>query len=316
MKLKLIVAMCKNRGIGYCNDIPWKIKKDLIYFYNKTCGEYGKYIKNVTNISELYTSHMPNKKKNAVIMGKNTWLSLPKYPNPLKNRDNLILSRNIYENIIRGDDESDLISYFSSISHMMKFCTSSNDSHKCRDEGGGRYIKHEDNEMREINQNSFYENNKSKYDELWIIGGSQIYDMFMNENLKNNNINSMKRCCNDDISIHELYITYIDKFYDCDTFFPVIENMNLYYISSFSSCESIDEKTGTHIPITVYYIVFTLIDFDNIKNIKKNYIDVSVVNKTDDKDIVNYYYFTDNDHNRNYIKPKNYESFMWCITKC
>ena len=29
-KLKLIVAMCQNRGIGNNNSIPWKIKKDLI----------------------------------------------------------------------------------------------------------------------------------------------------------------------------------------------------------------------------------------------------------------------------------------------
>ena len=32
MKLKLIVAMCKNMGIGFNNNIPWKIKQDLIYF--------------------------------------------------------------------------------------------------------------------------------------------------------------------------------------------------------------------------------------------------------------------------------------------
>ena len=31
-KLKLIVAMCQGRGIGNNNSIPWKIKKDLIYY--------------------------------------------------------------------------------------------------------------------------------------------------------------------------------------------------------------------------------------------------------------------------------------------
>ena len=46
MKLKLIVAMCKNMGIGFNNNIPWKIKQDLIYFSSKTCGLYGKYLKN------------------------------------------------------------------------------------------------------------------------------------------------------------------------------------------------------------------------------------------------------------------------------
>lgn len=30
MNVKIIVAMCKNRGIGYQNSIPWRIKEDLL----------------------------------------------------------------------------------------------------------------------------------------------------------------------------------------------------------------------------------------------------------------------------------------------
>lgn len=66
--MNIIVAYCKNRGIGNLNKIPWKIPHELTYFKNTTTK---------------YNS-------NTVIMGKNTWLSLPK--KPLENRENLILS--------------------------------------------------------------------------------------------------------------------------------------------------------------------------------------------------------------------------------
>jgi dihydrofolate reductase len=92
MKLKLIVAMCKNMGIGYKNTIVWNIKKDLIYFSNKTTGLYGKYVKDKDREKYKYK----NVKKNAIVMGKNTWISLPKNPDPLPHRDNIIISNTIH----------------------------------------------------------------------------------------------------------------------------------------------------------------------------------------------------------------------------
>ena len=65
----IIVAFCKNAGIGYKNELPWKISKDLIKFQKLTTGNGN----------------------NAVIMGKNTFLS-NKF---LKNRDNLVLSTSL-----------------------------------------------------------------------------------------------------------------------------------------------------------------------------------------------------------------------------
>jgi len=66
MPINLIVAMCKNKGIGMCNCMPWNLPKDLKYFQRLTIGN----------------------RNNAIIMGKNTWNST----GFLKNRDNLILS--------------------------------------------------------------------------------------------------------------------------------------------------------------------------------------------------------------------------------
>jgi dihydrofolate reductase len=296
MKLKLIVAMCKNNGIGYRNDIPWNVKKDMLYFSNKTSGEYGKYMRNIKT-QNIDT----NIKKNAVIMGKNTWLSLPKYPEPLKNRDNIILSTSIPESIIRNSN-FDLIIHFSSISRIMSFCISPGSDPLITNNKNESYDKDEKHEKREINRNSIVTTYNSLYDEIWIIGGTQIYNSFMNENMKNNS----------NILIDEFCITYIDKYYECDTFFPRIENMNLYYISSFSKCENMDENTGLRVP--VYYIVFTLIEWDNTEYIQKKYVE----NINDIGDIDRYYYYRKNDENDNseYITNDNVELFMWCITKC
>ena len=321
MKLKLIVAMCKDNGIGYSNNIPWKIKKDLAYFYNKTCGHYKKQVTNISSSSSSSSSsslHISNK-KNAVVMGKNTWLSLPKYPEPLKNRDNIVLSRSISEDI-RMDDtfiDSDLIIHLLSISRMIDYCISSKKNTCSEVTDYIHSIKHETIQEREINENSFIENNKSKpnesneynkYEEIWIIGGSQIYELFVKENSENN-------------IIDEICITYIDKWYKCDTFFPVIENMNQYYISSFMKSTVVDENSDTSLLVDVYYIVFTRIDYKNINNLKKQYIDVGC-DVCDDHTICDsvykaiYYYFTKKEDVSEYITERNYDKFMWCITKC
>ena len=78
--MKLIVAFSKNLGIGYKNKIPWNLKNDLKYFKKLTIG----------------------KGNNAVVMGKNTWKSLP--IKSLPKRENLILSKkekgeNIFSNV-------------------------------------------------------------------------------------------------------------------------------------------------------------------------------------------------------------------------
>ena len=305
MKLKLIVAMCKDGGIGFRNNIPWKIKKDLLYFSNKTTGEYGKYLKDIQK-GTISTSSVIDKsvKKNAVIMGKNTWLSLPKYPEPLKNRDNIILSSSTPESITHKFDsffESnfDLIIHLSSISRVMSFCMTPDSIMADENERYGLLKKHEALQMREINRKSILQNNNSTYDEVWIIGGNQIYEVFIQGNMKKD-INML---------INEFYITYIDRHYDCDTFFPRIENMNLYYISSFSMSESVDENSGLRVP--VYYFVFSLIEYDSdsAKNIQKKYIE------NEDNCRYYYHYATECD-NCDYITNENIDSFMWCVTKC
>jgi dihydrofolate reductase len=65
--MEAILALDSNNGISKDGYIPWKSKKDMTFFYNTT-------------------------KNNVVIMGKNTYLSLPDNFRPLKNRLNIVLT--------------------------------------------------------------------------------------------------------------------------------------------------------------------------------------------------------------------------------
>lgn len=72
-KINSIVACCEGGGIGYKNSLPWRLKKEMSHFKKVTLGE------------------PPAGKKNAVVMGRKTWESLPK---ALPKRYNFVLSRN------------------------------------------------------------------------------------------------------------------------------------------------------------------------------------------------------------------------------
>jgi dihydrofolate reductase / thymidylate synthase len=74
--MKLIVAIDKNNGIGKDNSIPWYIKEELKYFKHITT--------HTTRILD----------KNIVIMGRNTWESIPDKYKPLADRINIIITTN------------------------------------------------------------------------------------------------------------------------------------------------------------------------------------------------------------------------------
>ena len=67
MLYSIIIACCLNGGIGYDNRIPWNIKEEMKLFKRITTGDIE------------YNGI------NAVIMGRNTWESLPN--KPLQNRN-------------------------------------------------------------------------------------------------------------------------------------------------------------------------------------------------------------------------------------
>ncbi len=73
-EFNIIVAISKNNGIGLNNTLPWDLPEDLKYFKKITTQTTDKDLKNV------------------VIMGRNTWESIPSKFRPLKDRINVILT--------------------------------------------------------------------------------------------------------------------------------------------------------------------------------------------------------------------------------
>lgn len=73
-RLTLIVAATKSNGIGQNGQLPWRLPKEMKYFAR-------------------ITSHAPENAQNAVVMGRNTWESIPNKFRPLPNRLNVVISR-------------------------------------------------------------------------------------------------------------------------------------------------------------------------------------------------------------------------------
>ncbi|KAF9056608.1 dihydrofolate reductase-like domain-containing protein [Panaeolus papilionaceus] len=74
-RLTIIVAATKANGIGVNARLPWRLPKEMKYFAQ-------------------VTSHAPEGQQNAVIMGRNTWESIPQKFRPLPKRTNIVISRN------------------------------------------------------------------------------------------------------------------------------------------------------------------------------------------------------------------------------
>ena len=72
----LIVAHDKNLGIGWKNNIPFRFREDIKWFRTITTGDAKQIL------------------PNAVIMGRQTWESLPAQYSPLAKRINIVLSKN------------------------------------------------------------------------------------------------------------------------------------------------------------------------------------------------------------------------------
>ncbi len=72
----IVVAMDQKQGIGRDGNLPWHLKCDLQHF------------------KEITTKTRDKDKRNAVIMGRKTWDSLPAQFRPLPDRVNIVITRN------------------------------------------------------------------------------------------------------------------------------------------------------------------------------------------------------------------------------
>ena len=94
MPFHLIVATDQYHQIGYQNNLIYPIPHDLSFFSQVTSG--------VVNGTETKTV------KNAIVMGHNTWKSLPPMKKPLQNRLNVVLSHD-QMSVDRGEDPDNLV---------------------------------------------------------------------------------------------------------------------------------------------------------------------------------------------------------------
>lgn len=76
LPLTLIAAVSPSNGLGKNGGLPWSLRGEMAYFRRAT-------------------SHAGPTKRNAVIMGRNTWESIPLKFRPLKGRLNVVVSRSV-----------------------------------------------------------------------------------------------------------------------------------------------------------------------------------------------------------------------------
>jgi dihydrofolate reductase len=186
MIVNIIVAYCKNNGIGKDNMLLWNIKEDMAKFKKLTIGN----------------------KNNAIIMGRKTYESINNV-NGLANRDNLILSKSL---VINKLNNNNIVKTFETLQNLEEFVKSKN------------------------------------YDEVWIIGGEQIYELFLINHNNNNRI----------FNINEIIITYIEKEFDCDSYFPNLEDYTKKYNLYFYS-KNIIKTRDASLNYNIYDIVYKFI---------------------------------------------------------
>ncbi len=140
MNISIIVAVAKNNAIGKDNKLLWHLSEDLKRFKELTSGHY-------------------------IIMGKNTYYSLPK--RPLPNRTHIVLTD------VPDEQIDDCIMAYS--------------------------IEDAISKMDQDNKN-------------FIIGGASIYRQFLPH-------------------ADKLYITWVHKNFDADTFFPEVDEKEWKVVS-------------------------------------------------------------------------------------
>lgn len=104
MKFSLVVAADKNNGIGKNNTLVWKLPTDMKFF------------------ADVTTRTHDSTSQNAVIMGRNTWESIPQKHRPLKNRINVVLSRSgdlkLPQGVILANSIDDAIQKLTSLKNL------------------------------------------------------------------------------------------------------------------------------------------------------------------------------------------------------
>ena len=163
---QIVVAATKQLGIGSNGVMPWSLKEDMAYF------------------KKLTSTTRDSEKRNAVIMGRRTWESIPAKFRPLPGRLNLILSRSV------GQEEN-----LGALSNGAK--------QSCKTDETGVHMAHSLTSALEWLASPV---NCKGVESVFVIGGGQVYQEAIQSDL-----------CT------VIHLTSIDKEFHCDTFFPPID---------------------------------------------------------------------------------------------
>ncbi|PBP20376.1 dihydrofolate reductase [Diplocarpon rosae] len=100
--LTLIVAATNRMGIGRAGILPWTgLKKEMAYFTRVTKRSDPGVSNGLCNpnVKQLTCMQRPN----AVLMGRKTWESIPPRFRPLKDRQNVVITRQDPDVVAKGD---------------------------------------------------------------------------------------------------------------------------------------------------------------------------------------------------------------------
>jgi dihydrofolate reductase len=143
----------------------------VAYCNNNGIGKDNSLVWNIKSDMAKFKQLTSGTGNNAIIMGKNTFVSLNNEYG-LANRDNLILSKSLKLSKYNGKHR---VQSFINVQSLEEFVKTQN------------------------------------YDTVWVIGGEQIYRLFLD---------NYKKDESSIFNISKIYITYINKDYECTSFFP------------------------------------------------------------------------------------------------
>lgn len=146
----IIVAVDNKNGIGKNGKLPWRLPEDMAHFKQIT-----------TRVEDPL-------KKNAVLMGRKTWDSIPKKFRPLPDRLNIVLTRQ--EDLALPND----VLLYHSLDSVLKSLS--------------------------------FQHDPWQVETFFLIGGASLYEQVLN-----------RHAC------RRIYLTKIYHDFDCDTFFPKID---------------------------------------------------------------------------------------------
>jgi dihydrofolate reductase len=171
MNFSLIAACDKEMGIGKAGTLPWRLPGELAYFHRVT--------------SEVADSQ----KRNAVIMGRKTWESIPPSRRPLAGRLNCVITRDASYQVPEG------VMKFGSLEECLDFLEEHPHQTSPLLGGGPNEVSSRERGERK--------GGVSTIEHAFIIGGGELFRQAI----------TMEEC-------ESMYLTELEGTFGCDTFFP------------------------------------------------------------------------------------------------